>query len=43
MSDLSPSSPLRETPMSQEVEIGQLASEMDWDDAGVESGDDEGP
>ena len=43
MSDLSPSSPLRETPMSQEEEIGQLASEMDWGDAGVESGDDEGP
>ena len=43
MSDLSPSSLLREMPMSQEEEIGQLASRMDWGDAGVESGDDEGP
>ena len=43
MSDLSPSSPLRETPMSQEEEIGQLASQMVWGDAGVESWDDEGP
>ena len=29
--------------MSQEEEIEQLASQMDWGDAGVESGDDEGP
>ena len=29
--------------MSQEEEIGQLTSLMDWGDAGVESGDDEGP
>ena len=43
MSDPSPSSPPRETPMSQEEEIEQLASQMDWGDAGVESGDDDGP
>ena len=43
MSDPSPSSPQRETPMSQEEEIEQLASQMDWGDAGVERGDDEGP
>ena len=43
MSDLSPSSPPRETPMSQEEKIEQLASQMDWGDTGVESGDDEGP
>ena len=44
MSDPSPSSPQRETPMSQQEEIEQLASQMDWgDDAGVQSGDDEGP
>ena len=42
MSDPSPSSPPRETPMTQEEEIEQLASQMDWgDDAGVQSGDDE--
>ena len=29
--------------MSQEEEIEQLTSLMDWGDAGVESGDDEGP
>jgi len=44
MSDPSPSSPPRETPMTQEEEIEQLASQMDWgDDAGVQNGDDEGP
>ena len=31
-------------PMTQEEEIEQLTSQMDWgDDAGVQSGDDEGP
>ena len=41
MSNPSPSSPPRETPMTQE-EIEQLASQVDWgDDAGVQSGDDE--
>ena len=43
MSDPSPSSPPREMPMTQEEEIERLASQMDWGDAGVESGDDEGP
>ena len=43
MSDPSPSSPPREMPMSQEEKIEQLASQMDWGDTGVESGDDEGP
>jgi len=43
MSHPSPSSPPRETPMSQEEEIEQLASQMDWSDDGVQSGDDEGP
>ena len=43
MSDPSPSSSPRETPMSQEEKIEQLASQMDWGDTGVESGDDEGP
>ena len=32
MSNPSPSSPPRETPMTQEEEIEQLASQMDWDD-----------
>ena len=42
MSDPSPSSLPRETPMTQEEEIEQLTSQMDWgDDAGVQSGDDE--
>ena len=42
MSNPSPSSPPRETPMTQEEEIEQLASQMDWgDDAGVQSGEDE--
>jgi len=42
MSNPSPSSPPRETSMTQEEEIEQLASQMDWgDDAGVQSGDDE--
>ena len=42
MSDPSPSSPPRETPMTQEEEIEQLASQVDWGaDAGVQSGDDE--
>jgi len=43
MSHPSPSSPPRETPMSQEEEIEQLASQMDWSDDGVQSGDDCGP
>ena len=43
MSDPSPSSPPRETPMSLEEEMEQLASQMDWGDAGVVSGDEEGP
>ena len=43
MSSPSPSSPPREMPMTQEEEIEQLTSLMDWGDAGVESGDDEGP
>ena len=43
MSHPSPSSPPREMPMSQEEEIEQLTSLMDWGDAGVESGDDKGP
>jgi len=42
MSNPSPSSPPRETPMTQEEEIEQLASQMDWgDDTGGQSGDDE--
>jgi len=42
MSSPSPSSPPREMPMTQEEEIEQLASQMDWgDDAGVQSGKDE--
>ena len=41
MSHPSPSSPPRETPMSQEEEIEQLASQMDWSEDGVQSGDDE--
>ena len=42
MSNPSPSSPPRETPMTQEEEIEQLDSQMGWDDdAGVQSGEDE--
>ena len=42
MSNPSPSSPPRVTPMTQEEEIEQLASQMDWgDDARVQSGEDE--
>ena len=42
MSDPSPSSPPREAPMTQEEEMKQLASQMDWgNNAGVQSGDDE--
>ena len=42
MSNPSPSSPPRETSMTQEEEIEQLASQMDWgDDARVQSGEDE--
>ena len=42
MSNPSLSSPPRETLMTQEEKIEQLASQMDWgDDAGVQSGDDE--
>jgi hypothetical protein len=46
MDQPSSSSPQREHPVSQDEEMDQIVSQMEWDDeghVGVESRDDEGP